>query len=244
MKSLDALTAELTAELAAMHDPADSPGTWTARERDAYEMRRRHLVDRLHLIREATATLADLAPRIVAAEQWQTHLNTWRPTLCEELLALPARDPRTRNLELSLRVLDHGMGWMQSSGYSLSTLRLGALMRESGFQPVPVPNQVFGELPWYGSLAEVEHQLTTLTRRREAAQAALKEAQLSDDERAHREAASDEMRATYNAMNVRLDAEGKTLVAYGTDGEVLTTSKLTAAQRKAMEWAAKAMVSG
>ena len=94
-----------------------------------------------------------------ADERWFALLTAWRTTLCAELLALPSRirDPHTldakRNLELSIRCIDFGLSVVDGTGYGLTNLRLGALMREARM------------MPWLGSLPEVEKRLAGKVRK-------------------------------------------------------------------------------
>lgn len=203
-----AVVARLRQELAAMHDPIDIPGDWTPRERDAYEVKRSLLRQRITLVRDAAATLAEVAAHEAAEHAWRDHLNEWRSALADELLALPP-NPRSdkdrgrqQNLMLSIRCIDHGTGVVEHSGYNVETLRLGALMRESGFVAAPpVANQLFGALPWSGSMPEVEHRLKALAVRRTDAEARLADGLLDDEARAARNAARKTRAERLNAMS-------------------------------------------
>lgn len=182
--------ASIREELAAMENQLDTPGDWTLRERRAYEGRRALLDLRANAIVRASARLAALAEAdaVAAADQkWLEYLAAWRQFLCDEFLALPPRietrndEGKYQNLKLSITAIDRGLGVLKGSGYALETLRLGALMRDSGFQPAPaVDGQAFDRLPWYGSVAETEDRIKDLGKERAAAQTELDDA-LEDD---------------------------------------------------------------
>lgn len=201
-----AVVAQLRHELAAMHDPMDVTGT--DREREAYEARRSLLRQRISQIRASLSTLAEVEPLVADAQAWREHLTAWRQTLADELLALPP-NPRTdkdrgrqHNLMLSIRCIDHGTGVITHTGYGLSTLRLGALMLDAGYVAAPpVANQLFGELPWFGSMPEVEHRLKHLAARRVEANARLADGLLDDDARMARDAARRARAAHLNTMS-------------------------------------------
>ena len=123
-----------------------------------------------YAFKSATGRMAELPP---AEKKWIDDLTTWRQTLCDELLALPPRIRdkaemgRQQNLTLSIRVIDFGLGVLNDPGYDLTTLRLGQLMRASGYEPRDAdPTRNYsGVMPWFGSMKEIE--------RRAAAQATL-----------------------------------------------------------------------
>jgi hypothetical protein len=103
--------------------------------------RMRVLTRRMTAIRVAKKALAGLPP-LTPLQEWFDHQGAWRETLCDESLDLPTHisDPHTlgvhRNLTLSIRTLDFGPDVIDGTGYDLTTLRLGVLMREAGFEPV------------------------------------------------------------------------------------------------------------
>jgi hypothetical protein len=90
--------------------------------------------------------------------------------LCNELRALPERirDDKTfglkNNLTLSIRVIDVGPVAANGTGYDLTTLRLGVLMREAGYEPEGAdPDRRYcGVMPWFGSLPQVERRIAEL----------------------------------------------------------------------------------
>jgi hypothetical protein len=157
------------------------------------QQKRENLSDRIRTVRSATVALAEVEEEIATDTNWFERLTAWRKTLCDELVALPtpartARDQgKLRNLELSIQTIDKGLP--ADTGWELETLRLGQLMRESGYVEGPrVANQVHGPLPWPGSLPAVERRLKALVQRRDDARARLDEALLDDAERERRAA--------------------------------------------------------
>lgn len=136
---------------------------------------------RIQSIRSALSLLASVSPRIAAEIEWRDHLVDWRKTLCDELLAFPARirDDREagkqQNVKLSITAIDRG--FIEGTGWELGTLRIGQLMREAGYKEGPkIENQACGPLPWFGSLPEVERRVKGLLEQRDAAQAPLEAA--------------------------------------------------------------------
>lgn len=93
-----------------------------------------------------------------------------------------------------------------------------------------------GPRGWLGSMVQVEHRLKTLAKQRTAADAALTEALLPDDERATREAKHDEYRKTLKTMHIKNGADGRSLVAFTLDGDVFDVSEMTPLQRAAFGW--------
>lgn len=149
---------------------------------------KRHILDaRITAVRNATATIAELDPKTADLTTWRNDLIAWREKLCAELLGCPPR-PHTdhdvgvlQNLKLSIMTVDRGRGVSDGSGWVLETLRVGRLMRESGFvKAPPVEGQAVGRLPWFGSLPEVEQRLKELTKQRDDARTRL-DAALRDD---------------------------------------------------------------
>jgi hypothetical protein len=177
----------------------------TQRELDTCVARMAVLTQRMTVIRIASSTLASLPP-LAPEQRWLDLLTAWRKTLSDELAALPSpiRDSHTlgeqQNLMLSIQVIDVGLGVIRDSGFDLTTLRLGALMREAGYEPVDAdPERHYsGVMPWFGSMPEVEQRIADLQQQRDAAQAQLDEALLDDNERERRAA---EARARHDALN-------------------------------------------
>jgi len=120
-------------------DKAHLPRTMTRADVGAYVEHTALIDRRIAALRRATAALAAL-PDNESDSQWLDHVTTWRKALCDELQAMP---PRLRdvtemgtqqNLALSIRVIDFGLGVITDTGYDLTTLRLGQLMREAGYE--------------------------------------------------------------------------------------------------------------
>jgi hypothetical protein len=197
--------AQLERELAARKNPLDL----TLREADAYLAQTEMISARIYTLRSAPMTLAEVDHKIAADTEWFDFLNTTRRTLCDELLAFPARIRagrdlgKQKNLKLSIITVDRGRV-SADDGQELETLRLGQLMREAGFLEGPkIENQVCGRLPWFGSLPEVERRLKGLQQQRTEAQARLTEALLDDAERAQLAAEEKVRRDTLNAAPQR-----------------------------------------
>jgi hypothetical protein len=174
-------------------------------------------------------------------ERWRDQLTTWRSALCAELLTIksPIRDKavmgRSINLTLSIKVIDFGLHkTVEDSGYDLSTLALGQLMREAGYEPQGAdPDRSYtGVMPWQGSLPEVTKRIAVFAEQRQRAEATLASVLLSDDERAAQEAESTQLRDAFNAMTVKM-GDDRHLYAIK-DGAVLDVSKMTELQRKAI----------
>lgn len=200
----------LQAQRAAIPEDGALPASTTRDELVALQAQRLALDRRIRQAREAMATLAALGTADADAA-WRDHLTAWRAVLCDELLAIksPIRDPKTmgksRSLSLSIRCIDFGLRVVEDTGYDLTTLRLGELMREAGYavEGADPDRHYAGTMPWHGSLPEVEQRIEDLTKRRERAQAALDDALLDDDERAAQEAAAKAKRDELNARPVR-----------------------------------------
>jgi hypothetical protein len=170
--------ADIERQLTDLGEPGDVLNTDNAQA--AYHGKRSALWNHRRAITDATATLAKVAPKIAADEKWLADLTMWRKTLSDELLAItsPIRDARimakAENLHLSIRMLDHGRRVSDDSvGYVLLNLRLGQLMRESGYvaaPPMENTNQFSGPMPWFGTLGEVEGRLKELREQRDEAQ--------------------------------------------------------------------------
>jgi hypothetical protein len=187
---------ELATELDAKYTEFDTRRAQAQREADECAARMVVIKQRTSAICVATTTLANLPP-VAAEEEWRDFLIKARKTLCDELLALPARI-RTdhdygvqQNLKLSIIAVDRGPGVANDTGFSLDTLRLGHLMREAGYSA------------WFGSRPEVEERIERLIAQRNEAQAQLDDAMLDDDERAKRDAESAARAAKLNAAPVR-----------------------------------------
>jgi hypothetical protein len=177
--------ARLKQELADLGDQGDVLLTYNAQAE--FARKQSTLMGRMSTIRRSESILKEVKPKIDADEAWLAQLNDWRSKLVEELHARPV--PRTakergeeQNLALSIQVIDRSYRVVEGSGYGLEKLRLGALMRESGYvASPPAPGQTFGFLPWLGSVPEVEHRLREMHAKRNDARSRL-EAALRDPE--------------------------------------------------------------
>ncbi len=145
---------------------------------------------RISTIQVANTALRGL-PEIAADQAWLEHLITWRKTLAADLLAMPERLStdmelgQRRNLTLSIATIDHGPAVLTNTGYDLTTLRLGQLMRDAGYEPSgadPI-RHYSGVMPWFGSIADVTERLDALNKQRDEVQARLDAALSRDDDR-------------------------------------------------------------
>jgi hypothetical protein len=165
--------AEWEAQLAALPEQGDVPQTYNTQA--DYVRRQSFLTGHIRSARMQLETLAEVEQQIADLEPWLANLQTWRTALSTDLLALPRGDKRAWNYAQGIRVIDRGLGVIANSGHMLETLRLGQLMRDSGYtQSVPPPpGEAMMRLPWLGSLPEVERKLRDLTVRRDDARQAL-----------------------------------------------------------------------
>jgi hypothetical protein len=171
-KSQDLLV-QTQADLNAMLDPLDMSGSLTLRERDRYEHKRAVLRARLQTLTQYLPTLPTLAPQIAEYTSWRDMLARIRQTLCDELLALEARNPKQYNLRWSIMTIDRGAE--PGTGYEIENSRLGELLRAEGLTaPPPTDGRLHGRLPWRGSLTEIEHRLHELQQRYDDARGRLR----------------------------------------------------------------------
>ena len=148
----------------------------------------------------------------------------------------------TINLQLSLKVIDRGLHTIEQTGYDLTTLRLGALMREAGYEVVGAVavGNFSGALPWFGSTPEVEHRLKDLTERRTRAQTALDGLLIADELLEAIEAELKKRRDAFNALVVKVSSDGSHLVAYKDRAAVANNrpydaAEMTPTEREAFE---------
>jgi hypothetical protein len=236
--------ADLTAKRAAIPDDGTLPASTTRAELAVIQQRRRDADRELANVDAAVATWRALGST-EADERWRDQLTAWRQTLCDELLTIksPIRDKvvmgRSINLSLSIKAIDFGPEKLEGSGYGLTNLKLGDLMRASGYEPVgeDLNHNYVGVMPWYGSLKEVEQRLAALGTQRAQAEANLEAALMTDEERAARDQQAAAERDAFNAMTVKTspDSNRPGLVAYRADGEVMDISEMTPLQRTAFE---------
>jgi hypothetical protein len=240
---------ELQHKLAATPDLGSLPASTTRDELASIETQRQHAERTLANFDATVARYRSLGD-VETDTRWRAELTAWRQALCDELMTIksPVRDAvtmgRRTNLTLSIKVIDFGLDKaLSDSGYALTNLRLGELMRESGYEVTgadPNTNAV-GTLPWYGSLREVERRLSSLAQQRAQAEAALESVLMSDDERQRQEAEAQQLTDAYNAMTVKVGPTSDGLVAYR-NGEVYAVQDMTEIQRRAFERANKVFV--
>jgi hypothetical protein len=200
------LRAALTKQRAERKDELDLPRTMTPREVNTY-LAETATLDKKIAAFNTTLEMWTTLPTHDADGKWLDQLNAWRHVLCTELLALPSRirDAQLlgvqQNLTLSIRAIDFGLTVLKDTGYGLTNLRLGQLMVASGYEVVgaDLNRNYTGELPWFGSIKEVEHRITDVEQRRQRAQAALDDALMDDDARAKRDAEAQARREALNA---------------------------------------------
>jgi hypothetical protein len=172
---------------------------------------------------------------------WRDWLTAWRPTISAELLQIktPIRDRALvaleRNLTLSIRLIDSGLGVLTLGCVTLAPLRIGELMAAAGYD-VAVPG-LHGPNGWRGSTRQVEQRIKEHTHNHAAAKAALEEALLDDDSRAARDAEDASLREALKSMRLRSSADTSVpgVVAYTLDGDLLDAADMTPLQRRAFE---------
>ena len=179
---------QLEAELNALPDPSDI--LRKRQELDAIETQREAISMRILAARTSAVALVAADATLAADQRWLDQLTTWRRTLRDELLAIPSRIRTDRdlgkqqNLRLSIITIDRGRV-SDDTGRMLETLRIGELMREAGYVEGPkIENQVVGRLPFFGSILEVERRIKNAQAERDDAQTRLKNALMTDEERA------------------------------------------------------------
>lgn len=180
------------------------------RQLDDLARRASAIAQRMSAAQVAKTVLAGL-PDTAFDERLVAQLTTWRQVLCDELLQLPRRSHeiadmgRQRNLVLSVQAIDLGPDVTSGTGYDLTTLRLGQLMRAAGHEPAgadPERNYV-GKMPWFGTLPEVESRIADVRRQQDDAERQLADALLDDGARAQKESEARTRRDALNAAPVR-----------------------------------------
>jgi hypothetical protein len=181
--SPEAALAEWESQLALL-DPGDVPQTYNAMAE--FARRQSWLLGQIRTVRASQRTLAEVQPEIATLTEWRDKLTLVRQHLCDELFEVPsparlAQDRAAlRTLTLSIQTIDRGLRIVEGTGYALETLRLGAMMREMGYEEAPpTEGRAIGTLPWLGALPDVERRLEELEQRRADAQTRLDRA-LSD----------------------------------------------------------------
>lgn len=228
---IEARRAELAQQRAAI--PADDQLPATASQADVKNnQRRRATAGQLLQEFESAVAAYRALPSTTNDERWRDQLTFWRSKLCTEmaLIKSPIRDARRKglfdNLSYSITVIDRGLATLDrssgpfadrgGSGYDLTTLRLGELMRESGYVVVgadPTVNYV-GKLPWHGSLPEVEDRLQRAEERRVRVEANLDAAVTLEADRVKLAAQRLLERDAINKLIVKVSSDGLSLVAY------------------------------
>jgi len=177
----------LQQELDKMIMSIDLPGSWSGRQINAYEERRGALRARIGTLRNESEALKKLEPQLEALCKWRDNLVAWQSALLKEIEGHMA--PRTpqeqgvrQNLLLGLVLIEGRNDPPEQYGYSLETLRLGALMRASGFKEDP-QREGAPKLPWFGSLTVTEAQIADVTAKVDTAKLRIEDALMSDDQR-------------------------------------------------------------
>jgi hypothetical protein len=234
----DTMLAQLTKARAERKDELDLPRTMTQREVNAYVEQTIRLDRRIAAIRTAADTLAAL-PTLDADTKWLAHLNTWRTTLCDELMTIksPIRDrdtkERAERLTWSIKLIDFGLGISSLGIVTLAASAIGPLMAAAGYA-IANP-ELRGPNGWRGHIKDTEQRIKELTKRRAEAQAGLDVLLRTDEERATQEAEDKVFYAAMNTMHCKADSTGTRLVAFTLDGDELPIDAMTPAQRKALE---------
>jgi hypothetical protein len=90
--------ADLTQARSAMLDPLDIPGSWSQRDKNTYEARRRQLDASGHAIRQILSSLEGPRAKRAVALAGQKRLHVARAALETRLEATPESDAQTRAL--------------------------------------------------------------------------------------------------------------------------------------------------
>jgi hypothetical protein len=168
---------QLEAERDELLAPADIPGNWTPRERDAYETERSRRLAMWNTARDARAVLDEWEPEEAVRLAYYVTLDTVvLKKLSDKLLALgkPTSDYTRgvqQNLRLSLMALHNGLDCVDGSGYAYSTLQLSHAMLEAGLTT------------WRGGLAEARLRVKDAQHRVNEARQRWEWATLDDEER-------------------------------------------------------------
>jgi hypothetical protein len=183
-----------------------------------------------------------LATRHDPDPTWEGHLTTWRKTLCDELLTpiehpTPKDRAHRQNLTLSIRCVDFGPDVFTNTDYDLMTSRLGALMREAGFEVQGAALHYHGWLPWFGGLKDLERLAREAAKRRAQAEADLADALLDDAVREQQEAEMQALRKAFSSMRVKQHLPNMPgLWPVDSSGELIDEATLSPAQRRALAW--------
>lgn len=229
--------AALTKQRAERKDPDDLMLSPHARR--AYTTETDRLDAKIAAIPTASAALAELGS-VEPLTRWRDFVTKARDTLSAERLQIrsPIRDRevvrRAEDLEFGIKLIDKGFGIAKMGIVTLEPTRIGELMQAAGFAVAGAGLR--GANGWGGALPEVEARIKDLTRRRAAAQAALDEALLTDEERTQKEAEGQAYRDALKAMTIRGGADGVSLVAYDEWDAPIDRATLSELQQKAIAW--------
>lgn len=222
-------------------DELDLPRTMTQRQVNEYMAETTRIEQRIVNFDKVAAEYNACTSEDAAADaRWMEFIVAARKTLCDELLQIksPIRDRETKlradGLEWGLRYIDRGLTASTIGPVvTLEPTRLGELMAAAGYAVSGYA--LHGPNGFRCSLPEVEKRIAHLAKRRAAAEAALDEVLMSDEERAARDAEADELRAASDSLRLKGNAEGTGVIARDADGNELPVSAMTPLQRKAFE---------
>ena len=162
----DELLAALRQSLDKMLDPLDVPGTWTQRQKDAHEVRRRETENVIHQIASHRDLLVKPTARRDAAEQALATLRDAKKAIEQQIEAAgdwrtvpeaKARDAaweRIQALTASLVALQEGVGL--ALGQPALPTPLRALLTPAPCESCGRPHDVF----WPGSIPSLEAEIT------------------------------------------------------------------------------------
>lgn len=218
-------------------DALDLPRSMTQREADAYVTATATLDKQIADFESKVAALAAL-PNPADDTAWLGHLNTWRQSLCDELMTFksPVRGEAKQRADAvgwSIKLIDRGFGVATLPIVDLSSTRIGQLMHDAGYETQG--EALRGPRGWRGGIKEVEGRIKAIGKERAIAQAALDVLLMDDAERAKADAESQAHSDALRTMDLKANATGTGLVASTLDGDPLATADMTPTQRKAFE---------
>lgn len=166
---------DMQTELANMLATPDLPGSWTQRQRDEYETKRRTLEALIRVARQAQDELADIDNQFWNPTRLGTdhrNLTEIRAELATELVACPrAEMDRVHALKISIQATD-GRGFdLMNEAIPLSLPLFEKLKARGYVGPAHAPWNPMAAL--FGSLPTIERRLADLQQRRAMAQARL-----------------------------------------------------------------------
>jgi hypothetical protein len=196
--------------------------------------RRDALQRRASLLRNALTHLSSMSfdrDKLAAEQAWREDLCRWRESLTAELSE--ARSALRSNLEQSLAVID---GHPYSDvAVALTRLRLGELMRESGYEPLAESDHrrnLPGTMPWRGSLPETDARIQRICGALRRSQDVVDAALLDDAARASLDAQTAAYREVIDGLRLKLRDEH--LVPVDRRGEPIDLATLSEVQRDAL----------